>query len=265
MRTPSDPQGAEEALARTVLCRVFRQALVPPEAREAAAASLPARGEALERAARRLDAGGDYGLAEAIAGLIRLAPPSPARLGRERERLFGHTLRGAVCPYECEYGGRVPLQQAHDLADLAGFYRAFGLRPATRAGERADHVACEMEFFEFLSAKEAVALAGGDREMAEITRRAARKFLRCHLGRFGIAFACRLEESASEDLFRHLARACAAFLRVACASFGVEAGPELLALRPVEPDGVPMACGAEEGDGREGGGLVQIGGRQAPS
>ncbi len=262
MPTPSEPQAVEEALARAVICRALRQPLLPPADGEAAAAGQPAGRQALERAARRLDAGGGSGLVTAVGALARLPPPSPARRERERARLFGHTLRGAVCPYECEYGRQVPLQQAHELADLAGFYRAFGLRPAGPASDRADHIACELEFFEFLSAKEAVALAGRDQEMLEVTRRAAKKFLRQHLGRFGIAFAQRLEEAAREDLFRRLGRACGAFLRVACASFGVEAGPELLELRPAGPDAVPMACGAE--DGADGGPeLVQIGGRAA--
>lgn len=258
MPTPSDPRAVEEALARAVVCRVLRQPLLPP-ADGGRNVGRSVGLQAVERAARLLDEGVGFGLAEAVAGLVRLAPPPPARLERERQRLFGHTLRGAVCPYECEYGDPAPLRQAHQLADLVGFYHAFGLRPTGPAGGRGDHVACELEFFEFLSAKEAVALAGPDVEMAEVTRRAAKKFLRHHLGRFGIAFGHRLEATAREELFRCLGRACGAFLRAACAAFGVEAGSELLELRPAEPDAVPMACGSDGGDdgGPE---LVQIGG-----
>ena len=40
--------------------------------------------------------------------------------------LFGHTARGAVSPYETEYGHASLFQQPQEMADLAGFYRAFG-------------------------------------------------------------------------------------------------------------------------------------------
>ena len=70
---------------------------------------------------------------------------------------FGHAARG-VCPLnEIEYGDLKadPLFQPHRLADLAAFYRAFGLELADEAGERPDHIGMELEFMSILSAKEA--------------------------------------------------------------------------------------------------------------
>lgn len=248
MPTPSEPATVERALARAVLCRWLRLLLLPGDGER-----LEVDGDAVRRAARRLEGDGQLGLRSGVGELLSLPLPPPDRLEAERERLYGHTLRGAVCPYECEYGSREPMQQAQELADLEGFYRAFGLRTVGHPADRADHVACELEFLEFLSAKEAWALDAGDDEMLAVTRQAARKFLRRHLGRFGRAFAHGLERASGEEFYRRLARSFDAFLRVVCAGFRVEVGPELLELRSAEEDRVPMACGSDTG-------LVQIGG-----
>lgn len=61
------------------------------------------------------------------------------------------------------------------LADIAGFYRAFGLNAV---GERVDHISVELEFMSFLLIKEALA---PDKEKAEICMDALKKFFNEHI------------------------------------------------------------------------------------
>jgi nitrate reductase assembly molybdenum cofactor insertion protein NarJ len=86
--------------------------------------------------------------------------------------------------YETEYGRMRGMAKGSDLADIAGFYRAFGLEidgPGTH--EMLDHVAVELEFYAVLLLKQHVLDAAEDREGAEIVREARGKFLADHLGR----------------------------------------------------------------------------------
>lgn len=167
-------------------------------------------------------------------------------------RLFGHTARGSVCPYETEYGQEGLFQQPRQLARIMGFYRAFGLTTRSTERERADHVSCELEFLDFLSRKEAVSLESGDDADWRETRKAIRLFLRDHLGRFGRAFARLLREQEPEGFFGKLGNVLYDFLTFECRRLGIQPSPPLLALRSAEQDKVPMACG-EPSD------LVQLG------
>lgn len=233
------------ALARGVIARLLGIALAPPgDATLEELFSQRAR-RVLARAALIMDGGEAGPVGAAAKELASLPAPSLQELRRVHLRIFGHTPRGKVCPYETEYGREEIFQQAHELADIAGFYRAFGLKPAPEDGERPDHIACELEFLAFLSLKEAYAIEKADEEMLEITKAAAKKFLRDHAGAFGRAFAAALEREDPGGPYGASARLCAAFLTTWCAQAGVPAGPEYLSLRPEMPDAVPMACGAE--------------------
>lgn len=237
----------DRSLARAVLARALKDGLGFPLHRTLHAFSSEGK-EALRRAASPVPEDGTPGaaLAEAAERLCALPALSPDGLRDEYESLFGHALRGRVCPYETEYAGGAPFQHAQELADIAGFYLAFGLEPAESSGERPDHAACEFEFLEFLSMKEAWALEMKDAEMLEVTRRAARDFLRDHLGRFGVAFGLSLGREGGDGFYGRLGALCAAFLRAECGRLGISTGPELLALRPEAEVPVPMACSGEE-------------------
>jgi TorA maturation chaperone TorD len=244
----------DRLLARGVLYRALKLGLDRPAE---ATVRLFFDGEGrqvLSQAAWSLEEGQPGPLGAAVDRLCALAEPGLDELRLAHERLFGHTLRGRVCPYECEYGHRALLQQAQELADLSGFYAAFGLRASETRHERADHIACQFEFLEFLVRKECWALARGDAEMAEVTASAARFFLGDHLARFGRAFAHSLQEAAPDDLYGVLGGLCEALLRFECGRLDLPLGPEVLGLCSTEPDGVPMACGS---DGAEE--LVQLG------
>ena len=81
--------------------------------------------------------------------------------------------------YECNY--HPPLTSSVEMADVAGFYRAFGL---DFPGDRPDLLSMELEFMRIIAMKEARALMSNDRGNAEICISAQRSFLAAHLGRW---------------------------------------------------------------------------------
>jgi TorA maturation chaperone TorD len=95
--------------------------------------------------------------------------------------------------HETAYGdaGRL-LGRSASLADIAGFYLAFGLRPATDDTHREDHVGLELEFMSLLTLKEAYAIAEGWQEPLEVTRAAQQRFIQDHLGTWIDAFTSQL-------------------------------------------------------------------------
>jgi DMSO reductase family type II enzyme chaperone len=161
---------------------------------------------------------------------------------------FGHAARGSCPLNEIEYGDikADPLFQPHRLADLAAFYRAFGLEVAADAGERQDHLGLELEFLCVLAAKEAYALEYQlDAADHGLCREAQKKFLREHLGRWTPAFTRRLAAATSDPALGSLAEFTRAFVEFECSCFGVIPGSEELALRPVDEaaDRMCDACG----------------------
>ena len=215
---------------------------------------------ALTDAAALLDLDRDSG----SAGICSLftAHRSLLTLTASHRRLFGHTARSGVPPYETEYGTEALFQQPQELGDLQGFYNAFGLALNQAEHERADHVSCECEFLAFLALKEAYALEHGDDAMLEETRKAERLFLRDHIGRFFPAFANKLMRAADphpnplplgegegegdrQGFYRALAELGLAFVARECARRNVPLGPGSLSLRPATDDRVPMACGSD--------------------
>jgi len=89
--------------------------------------------------------------------------------------------RGTVPLYETSYeGGRgSPGGATFQMADIAGFYRAFGFEVS---GERPDHLVPELEFLALVLMKEAYARISGDAEGAEVCATARGKFVAEHLG-----------------------------------------------------------------------------------
>jgi TorA maturation chaperone TorD len=159
-----------------------------------------------------------------------LAAADPARLQSAYEAIF-EASGGLRCPpHETAHTAGPPaagLVRTFELADVAGFYRAFGVEP-TPGTERPDHVSVELEFMQLLAAKEAVALADeGDGEHAALCRDAARAFLRDHLGRWAGGFAAALEAGSEEPFYRAAARLLAGFVaaEVARLDAGGEAPP----------------------------------------
>lgn len=222
------------SLSRAVVARYLKLALRPPDPSTYRDLFSVSAFQALRQGAAVL------GFPEPSAETL----PALSEMVAAYVRLFGHSLRGRVCPYEVEYGKREPISQAHELSDVRGFYGAFGLEPSSKATERWDHVAVELEFVELLSMKEAYALETHQEEMYELTRHALKRFVREHLGVFGIALGSSLEEEDSEGFYGRTGRLLGGFLTAVSVELGVPVGPRTLPLGPIEDDGAPMACGS---------------------
>ncbi len=255
--TPSDrvddraAPAADCALARGVLYSALALGFRRPDAAALARLAAPASDTALAEAARLLDedSGTTGRLAGAVSAVLARRPREVAEAADRYDALFGHTARGRVCLYETEYGPDHLFQQPRALADLAGFYRAFGFELQRNPAERPDHVGCECEFMGLLCLKEAalglpeLPLADAEAtETREATERAERRFLADHLGRMGPALAAALAREDPDGFYGHLGRLLARLVEYDAARLGVTLGPASLALRPVVEDATPMAC-----------------------
>ncbi|MBI4230167.1 MAG: molecular chaperone TorD family protein, partial [Planctomycetes bacterium] len=138
---------------------------------------------------------------------LRLRRTSLQRAVFEHGVIFGHSVAGPCTPYEAEYGARSEASFAHKIADVAAFYRAFGVVLSPAAAERPDHLAVECEFLHFLACKESRARERGTPEQVETCRRAQREFVRSHLACWAGGFAKRFEQAAEGGALAGLGRA----------------------------------------------------------
>lgn len=225
----------DENLARCAVWSLLASAFRRPERGAGAAAD---RAEAVAAAAA-------LGL---DARRLAAAELEATDLGAAYDALFGHTVRGPCPAYEGEYGEPRGMRFSHEIADIEGFFRAFGVRTGRNASERPDHVAVECEFLAFLALKEAHAAASRGDATADLCRDAARRFLAEHLGRFAPALAARVRRRATEPFYVAAADLLEAMLRRDAAALGASLGAEDLALRADAgtPDDACVACGRAE-------------------
>lgn len=144
----------------------------------------------------------EEGLGECLAELETVLDDDDilAGLQAEHQALFGGSVR--CPPYEGSYEAD-PFRQGRQMADVAGFYRAFGADSSGPAAERPDHAGCELEFLSFLHLKQSEAEGAGDAEHVAVCRGAAEAFLCDHLGRWFPVF-CREVAAAAEGPFYRL-------------------------------------------------------------
>lgn len=114
-----------------------------------------------------------------------------ARRAEAYRRTFGLVAAKTCPPYETEYlPWKDVTHQAQQLADIAGFYRAFGLRPDPSHPQRADHLALELEFSAYLLDKALLAMERGESEHVETCQRALAGFVSDHVAWWAPSFAC---------------------------------------------------------------------------
>lgn len=129
--------------------------------------------------------------------------------------------------HETAYGdGRRMAGRTTEIADIAGFYSAFGLQPSEQEADLPDHLCSELEFYSILLIKLAYALNRRWLERRRITERALRAFMNDHLGRWVKAFADSLSEQGAPAAYRALARLLVAAVDEECRRLGIR--PRLL-------------------------------------
>jgi len=150
---------------------------------------------------------------------------------------FGSTTVATDCPpYEMYFSGSHIFQQTQDLADISGFYRAFGLEVSKDdTANRWDHVAVELEFLHFLTYKQAYAIENhGDKEQ-ESCLTAKKKFLNAHIGRWIKAFSRAVESKSPSGFYGKAAKLASDFVHFDMQNLGVSAD-EIEELQGGEPD-----------------------------
>ena len=148
---------------------------------------------------------------DSLKFISQLKDPPLAELETQYVQAFGHTMRHNSPAYEMEYDQGHIFMQSQSMAELAGFYRAFGAEAAS--GERLDHIGTELEFMYYLSYKESYALASGTKKGAEVCRDGQRHFLEKHLGHWAPLFLRGLD-NVVEGLYHPLSMATLAWLEM---------------------------------------------------
>jgi TorA maturation chaperone TorD len=175
-------------------------------------------------------------------------PDSRELLNAQYERTFGLLVSCACPPYEIEYvPGKFDFQRSNGLADISGFYQAFGLTVSDEKPERPDHVVMELEFMAFLVGMERRAAeenSAAAKECARVCREAQAKFLAEHLAWWAPAFA-RLLRREAEGFYAASGVFLAALIPVERALLAVDASersatPSLLE-RPEACEGCQLA------------------------
>lgn len=229
---------ATEALARSAVLGLLSQALAYPTASAVA--------DLLEEDLPFARALAEHLPPEVGSALEDLAVALEGETSGSLEAAFGERfshVHPRDCPlYETDHRAREVWRQTQVLADLGGFYRAFGLE---ESGERADHISVELEFLHVLAYKTAWALERGEAEHAERCRGAERAFLAEHVLRWLPDVAERLRLIGRGSPYATVGALLAAYLHAEAERTGVSVAVET-PVGPVEPGGPEDVALCEE-------------------
>ena len=151
-----------------------------------------------------------------LAGLMALASTARSKeIEADHVRLF--TLSSSPdCPsFESAFFSGDPIQQTNRMADIAGFYRAFGV-DAGAPGFRPDDICVELEFMGYLCRKQVYAAEHLGAPRVGQTLRAQRMFLEEHLGQWAGALGGRIAVRADHEFYREAGTALAHWISEDC-------------------------------------------------
>lgn len=216
----------------------------PENQRLAALAAELLRADGAERSGR-------LGFGELPIDLLTLGPATEAlkepfeNLCLDFDRVFGMITIRECPPYETEYhASSEPFFRSQQMADIAGFYRAFGLDPSTASPERPDYLPLQLEFMAFLLLKKRLAAEAGAGDQVEICAAAEATFFRDHLAWWAPSFTTGLRRRAGTGFYASLSEALAAFLPTERQRLGVERPGLPVAPKVIErPEEQPECAG----------------------
>jgi TorA maturation chaperone TorD len=195
-------------------------------------------------------------LAKVLSLLVDRAADQAADRAPDRAREYTRLFEAGGCcpPNETAYIRR---DKGVLLADLCGFYRAFGFTPATASGEKADHIVTELQFVALLLVLAAQATAelaaeptagpeagrAAAAEHREVTLAALAAFGADHLGEWLPSFVARLQTVTTDPLLWHTADLLVAAWR----ALGRQVSLPTYAAQPIheprpEPDTADWPC-----------------------
>jgi TorA maturation chaperone TorD len=234
------------AAARECVYRFFSLALTEPHGPDWSGL-LDAGNQQLARASLEHVLDESYSqIAASLDELFGQFQQSPHDLHEECQRLFGLTPARECPPFETDYYENTePFFRSQQMADVAGFYRAFGLNPATESPRQPDHIALEMEFMAFLLMK--ARLLAHDQTASEalsVCHQAENDFFREHLAWWVPAFASGMQKRAGHGIYAALGRVLEAFIEAESKHFGANQARVSLPTLTSETTEDANECGA---------------------
>lgn len=176
-------------------------------------------------------------------GILTRLPASHRELDDQYVRHFGLLVSNACPPYETEYiNSKFDFQRSNALADISGFYGAFGLCISVDHPERSDHIVLELEFMANLIGLEVRATSdsgGMNDERSQICRNAQSRFVREHLAWWVPAFARLLQRENPNGFYAAVGDFLAALIPAERALLSVESATDHVGPTAVER---PEAC-----------------------
>ena len=129
-----------------------------------------------------------------------------------------------ISPYETEYISEKVSRKPFELADIAGFYTAFGfgVHETRRNKEAPDHISIELEFMAILEWKTEYAREKKEEENASIVSEAKLKFLQDHLLKWGFFYCKQISVSEGYDFYKSLAQILELVLQIECERYGLD-------------------------------------------
>lgn len=173
--------------------------------------------------------------------LLNELPVEEYRAVIEHGRVFGLAGTRECSAYETEYHPNEEVFfRSQQMADIAGFYRAFGLNVSPARHERVDHIALELEFAAFLLMKKRLARSrqsgAQDGELPAIVQEARRNFLRDHLSWWAPSFTVAMRRKSAGGFYAAVGALLAALLPIERHRLGIVAPRMPLEARSAEPE-----------------------------
>lgn len=164
---------------------------------------------------------------------------------------FNHTQSESPL-YETYYTYTSPFQQASELADISGFYNAFGLKLDLRTVERADHISIQLEFMAFLLLRLSTETANS--EATAVIEAAIKKFVAEHLGRWAPALGEMIRAKSESKTYSQIGAILSEFTAEEIKLLGVNPAK----LRGIdsrtfagEPEGGCFSCALNQTEGEQ--------------
>jgi TorA maturation chaperone TorD len=132
--------------------------------------------------------------------MSKLDEKKKENIRNEFVNVFGHTLSKQIAPYALEHLKNSDVFfRTQKLADLNGFYKAFGME--VESIERADHISTQTEFLSYLLLKERLAERNGLIEEMGVCRDAFDQFQKDHFMDWAGMFAGNLATHVDSEFY----------------------------------------------------------------
>ncbi|MEZ5175607.1 MAG: molecular chaperone TorD family protein [Acidimicrobiia bacterium] len=182
----------------------------------------------------------DRALDECRIAIVEASDTDLASLQAAHRVLFPAVESQDAPSYETAYSKHDVFRQGQVMADVAGFYRAHGLKQGGERRDRPDGVGSELEFLGFLALKQALALSEGELDNAAFCVETQALFLQDHVGGWVPDYGRRVAAVSDHPFYVAFGNLLALWLEAEMDSMDVVPGePDLGAA--MGPDGIATA------------------------